>query len=132
MVVNSGYPLVMTNSLLLNMVHLVLVSFPGYEMVICHSYVNVYQKVGCYNLPRSHDDIMLAKQSTILHITIPTRRWSKTTVFPQKMGISEFLPFCGESWGYNNGDNADITVIELRYSRGYEDIDTTGPTIRYA
>ena len=44
MVNNDGYPLVMTNSLLLK-IAIEIVSFPMNSMVIFHSYVNVYQRV---------------------------------------------------------------------------------------
>ena len=40
------YPLVMTNSLLLNMT-IEIVDLPINSMVIFHSYVNVYQRVSC-------------------------------------------------------------------------------------
>ena len=39
------YPLVMTNSLLLNMVYLEIVDLPFLQVVMFHNYVNVYQRV---------------------------------------------------------------------------------------
>ena len=39
------YPLVMTNSLLLNMVYLEIGDLPFLQVVMFHNYVNVYQRV---------------------------------------------------------------------------------------
>ena len=48
------YPLVMTNSLLLNMATEI-VDLPVDSMVIFHSYVNVYQRVSLKNLSLALD-----------------------------------------------------------------------------
>jgi len=44
---NGIYPLVMTNSLLLKMAHL-LVDFPSYKMVIFHSYGSLPEGIKIY------------------------------------------------------------------------------------
>ena len=82
MIVNGTHPLVMTNSLLLNMA-IEIVDLPSYNMVIFHSYVSLPEGHCCHMF---HGSMMAKPNKSVLKCQVIHVSWLIFTMVQQSSG----------------------------------------------